>query len=147
MLISFDFESFQSSSTAPTRVADTDAVEAGFGTVAPATEARNLERTVTRTHKAEDAAAGKGAGKGAEADDAAGAEESRAAEETMTGTMTTTLAEARIPEGTLPHPIRRRVRATGHHAILGTGNGTTLQHGCGNSLMTYRFRKPLRRTW
>ena len=122
-------------------------MEAGFKTVAPTTAVRSLERTVTRTHKAEDAAAGKGAGKGAEADDAAGAEESRAAEETMTGTMTTTLAEARIPEGTLPHPIRRRVRATGHHAILGTGNGTTLQHGCGNSLMTYRFRKPLRRTW
>ena len=122
-------------------------MEAGFKTVAPTAEVRSLERIVTRIHKAEDAAAGKGAGKGAEADDAAGAEESRAAEETMTGTMTTTLAEARIPEGTLSHPIRRRVRATGHHAILGTGNGTTLQHGCGNSLMTYRFRKPLRRTW
>ena len=122
-------------------------MEAGFKTVAPTAEVRSLERIVTRTHKAEDAAAGKGAGKGAEADDAAGAEESRAAEETRTGTMTTTLAEPRIPEGTLPHPIRRRVRATGHHAILGTGNGTTLQHGCGNSLMTYRFRKPLRRTW
>ena len=122
-------------------------MEAGFKTVAPTAEVRSLERIVTRTHKAEDAAAGKGAGKGAEADDAAGAEESRAAEETMTGTMTTTLAEARIPEGTLPHPIRRRVRATGHHAILGTGNGTTLQHGCGNSWMTYRFRKPLRWTW
>ena len=34
-----------------------DAVEAGFGTVAPTTEARSLERTVTRTHKAEDAGA------------------------------------------------------------------------------------------
>ena len=97
-------------------------MEAGFKTVAPTAEVRSLERIVTRTHKAEDAAAGKGAGKGAEADDAAGAEESRAAEETMTGTMTTTLAEARIPEGTLPHPIRRRVRATGHHAILWTDN-------------------------
>ena len=85
-------------------------MEAGFRTAAPTTEARNLERTGTRTHKAEDAAAGKGAGKGAVADDAAGAEESRAAEETMTGTMTT-LAVPRIPEGTLPHPIRRRVRA------------------------------------
>ena len=108
-------------------------MEAGFKTVAPTAEVRSLERIVTRTHKAEDAAAGKGAGKGAEADDAAGAEESRATEEMMTGTMTTNQAETRIPEETLPHPIRPRVRATCHNAILGTDNGTTLQHGCGNS--------------
>ena len=121
------------SSTSPTRAADTDAGEAGFWTGPPTAEARNLVRTETRSRKAEDAAAEKGAGKGAEADDAAGAEESRATEEMMTGTMTTNQAETRTPEETLTHPIRPRVRVTCHHAILGTDNGTTLQRGCGNS--------------
>ena len=116
-----------------TRAVDTDAGGAGFWTVPPTAEARNLVRTETRSRKAEDAAAEKGAGKGAEADDAAGAEESRATEEMMTGTMTTNQAETHIPEETLPHPIRPRVRAICHHAILGTDNGTTLQRGCGNS--------------